>query len=455
MAARVTADVADFVLGAHAVSEDVLDVARRAFVDTVAVAVLGRGSRVGEGILRYVEEQQARGPAGVLGGDERTSAELAALANGTLSHALDFDDTNHVLEGHSSAHLVPAVLAAGEQAAATYRDCLEAYLVGYQVESAIGRGINPQHFRSGFHPTGTIATLGAAAAAARLRRLDRSETVYALAIAASAAAGIRANVGTMTKPLHAGQAAAAGVRAVGLAALGWDASSEALEGPYGFALTHAGGAAPRFDEMLATLRSGWIVTEPAALVVKPFPCCAGAHPTIQAALDIRARAGAQDIVGVVVSVSDILPTVLVHDRPTTGNEARFSLRYTLARALVSGRVAIRDFEDSALGDPAVTAMMDRIEVAPSDADLGNYGTTVTARLSDGRELHASVPDERVEGGAPITDDRLFAKLHDCVGGSDDAAQAIWSAVRHGDDYQSIDAVVGATRASRCAVQSTG
>jgi 2-methylcitrate dehydratase PrpD len=416
----VTAELARFVAEtpAERFSEPALAAARLAFLDTVAVAVAGGNSPAGRQICAHVAEQEARSVASVLGSRLKTTVELAALANGTLSHALDFDDTNHILDGHSSAHLVPVVLAAGESCGASYRDCLEAFLVGYQVETAIGAGMNPAHFRSGFHPTGTIATLGATAAVARLRHLSAADTVTALGVAVSSAAGLRVNVGTMTKPLHAGLAASAGVRATSLAALGWEATAEAIEGRYGFAATHAGGGEPDLERMLELLDGEWAVLLPAALVVKPYPCCAGTHPAIEAGQELRERPGFDPaaIERVTVTVGEVLPTVLVHDRPQTGNEAKFSLRYTLARALAHGRAQIADFQSDALADPAVRRLMDLIDVVVDDPGLGVYGVVVEVAMAGGENLRISVADPRVEAAAPISEEQLRDKVLDCVDG---------------------------------------
>jgi 2-methylcitrate dehydratase PrpD len=443
----VTERVAAFIRAtpSERFSAPALEAARQAFLDTVAVAVAGHDSAAGRRIVGYASDQESRPVATILGADLRTSAELAALANGTLAHALDFDDTNHILDGHSSAHLVPAVLAASESlGSGSYRRCLEAYLVGYQVETAIGRALNPEHFRSGFHPTGTIATIGAAAAVARLWGLSHEESLAALGIAASSAAGLRANVGTMTKPLHAGSAAANGVRAASLAQHGWDATREAIEGRYGFAVTHDGGREPRYGELLSTLDGEWAVLLGAALVVKPFPCCAGTHPAIEAAQQLREQGlDAEAIESVRVRVGDVLPTVLVHDRPRTGNEAKFSLRYTLARALVAGDVRIADFHDEALANPLVQRMMDRIEVVVEDPGLGVYGVGLTVRESGGRELRAAVADARVESATPVSEARLLAKLTDCLGGDSARARGVWAAFAEGRDESPVAELIEA------------
>jgi 2-methylcitrate dehydratase PrpD len=171
----------------------------------------------------------------------------------------------------------------------------------------------------------------------------------------------------------------------------------------------------------------------ATLVVKPYPCCAGTHPAIEAALALRARADGARIESVRAQVDAVLPTVLVHDQPATGNEAKFSLRYTVARALVDGHVGIRHFADDALAGAEVGRVMDRLQVEVSNPGLGNYGVVLTARLVDGRELTASVADARVDAPPGVSDERLLAKVADCVGGDERRARSMWEAIREGGD----------------------
>jgi len=153
------------------------------------------------------------GPCTVMGSEVRLAAPWAALANGTAAHALDFDDNFDPAKAHASAVLVPAILALAEQERASGRACLDAYIAGLQIMGRVGQGVNPAHRNRGWHATGTVGAIGAAAACARLLRLPEREAAFALSIATSLAGGFMAQFGTMTKPVHAGFAAQAGVMA--------------------------------------------------------------------------------------------------------------------------------------------------------------------------------------------------------------------------------------------------
>jgi 2-methylcitrate dehydratase PrpD len=422
---------------------DAAALVRRAFADVAAVAIAARSSRTGQLIVDYVARQEARGDAGVIGSTVRTTAELAALANGTLAHALDFDDTNFVLLGHPSCHLVPAALAVGEEVGASYGECIEAFMVGFQVENAVASGLNPSHFEAGFHPTGTLATLGACATAARLLRLSREKAAFALGIAASRAAGVRSNVGTMTKPLHAGMAAMSGVQAAKLAAMGWDASPIALEGPLGFTAAFAGGDEPRSAAIVERLGAGWAIAEPASLVVKPYPSCAATHPPIQAAIALyHDIAGAPRLIeGAEVLVSDAVVKILRETPPKTGNEARFSLEYTVACGLHQGRVTPADFEDEAVRRPELVDLMERIRRLPPHGRSYDFGASVSVGLVDGRSLSRVADDNAAEAGA--TDDAVRDKFLSCVADVVDG-QAAWQIIRLGPDGQRAATIVAAT-----------
>src|SRR3972149_3219544 len=208
----------------------------------------------------------------------------AAVANGTAAHALDFDDTNFAMMGHPSAPVLSAALAAGELALADGRALVHAFLLGFEVETAMAEVMNPPHYEKGFHATGTLGTMGAAAAAARLLGLDAEQTRTALAIAASQASGLTENFGTMTKPFHAGHAARSGVLSALLAREGFTASAQAIEGPQGYFAVL--GAGKREEQALESLGAPWKILE-TGVAVKPYPSCACPHSIIDSALELR------------------------------------------------------------------------------------------------------------------------------------------------------------------------
>lgn len=262
----VTEQLAAFT--AHIVYEDVPSQAyaraKDAILDGLGCALVGSPTSTGKIIVQYVRDRGGEACAGVIGGGFKTSAPLAALANGTMAHALDFDDVNWSISGHPTVPLLPAVLALGQEVHASGQEVLLAYTLGFEVETKIGLGVNPRHYDLGWHATSTLGTLGAAAACAKLLHLDVQHTQTTLGIAASTAAGLRQNFGTMTKPFHPGQAAMNGVTAALLAQLGWTADSHILEAPYGFCQLYAGPGHYNLDYIVKRLGNPMSSSPPAS-----------------------------------------------------------------------------------------------------------------------------------------------------------------------------------------------
>jgi len=433
--------VAEFV--AHTSEAEVpvaaVDLARRAMADTVGVALAGRRDATGRAMLDYVLDQAARPVAGLLGGG-RSTPELAGLANGLFAHALEFDDINHPLYGHPSASTVPALLAIGEEIDATVGDALIAYVLGVEVDALLGSQMMMAHSERGFHSTGTIGALGATAAAARLAGLDPGLTQHAFGVAASLAGGLRANFGTMTKPLHAGTAAMAAVQAVRLAQRGWTANPEIFTGEIGFISAHGGTPS---GEPLARLGTHWSLLAPAGLAVKPYPSCGATHTAIDAALAVRRLLGAEEIAHVRVGVSPRAPHLLIFDSPETGGEARFSAQYTVAAALVRGAIGLDDFSDAAVSDGAVRALMDRITVVVDERHRAStqYPASVAVHTRGGRVIEKTVELARGKNANPLSEEELEAKFDGCVG---PGHTGLWATWRHAPLDMPIAELVAAT-----------
>jgi 2-methylcitrate dehydratase PrpD len=354
----------------------------------------------------------------VLGTALRASASNAALANGTAAHALDYDDMCFVSLAHPSAPLVAAALAAGEVAGASGAALLDGYVAGFELEGRLGRAMNPRHYERGWHCTATIGSVGAAAAASRILGLDAETTAHALAIAASEASGLKENFGTMVKPLHAGLAARNGVFAARLAGAGLTASGQALDGPQGF-LAAMDSEQRSLESVSADLGARWEILD-TGITVKLYPSCAGTHPTLDALLELRRteRFQGADIASIEVVVDSITPTVLIYDRPASGLEAKFSMPFCAAAAVLDGRVGIDTFDSSRLHDPAIAALMPRVTMRV-DAVLDGQAPPLTqarihVRLNDGRELSAEANGARGYPAHPASDEALRAKFRACA-----------------------------------------
>ncbi|HJZ71289.1 MAG TPA: MmgE/PrpD family protein [Vicinamibacterales bacterium] len=419
--------------------------AARAFLDTIGVTLAGVGEPAAR-IVQRVTGTESSGACGVIGTSLRTSAANAALANGTAAHALDFDDMCFVSLAHPSAPLVSAALAAGEWTGASGAELLDAYVVGFEIEGRLGRAMNPRHYRRGWHCTATIGTIGTAAAAARLFGLDVEQTGHALAIAASEASGVKENFGTMVKPLHAGLAARNGVMAAQLARGGLTASAAAIDGTQGF-LAAMDSERSSLDGA-ADLGTRWEIVD-TGITVKLYPSCAGTHPTLDALLDLRRLVGftAADVEAVEIGVDPIVPTILIHDRPTTGLEGKFSMPFCAAAAVVHGRVGNETFDASHLQDEAVRAMQSRVTMRV-DPTLDSSAppltqSRVTVRLRDGRALTAEAKGARGYPTRPAGDDELGAKFLSCAEAAltREGARAALAALREIDTSRDVRALM--------------
>jgi 2-methylcitrate dehydratase PrpD len=391
--------------------------AATAVLDTVGVALAGAAEPAAKAVQGVVA---APGPGQsiVFGTPIRTRPAAAALANGTAAHALDFDDMCFVSLAHPSAPLVSAALAVAELKSAPGQTALDAYVLGFEIEARLGIRMQPRHYQRGWHPTSTLGTLGAAAAASRVLGLDVEKTSHALAIAASQASGLKENFGTMIKPLHAGLAAHNGVVAAMLAEHGLTGSALALDGPQGF-LTAMDGQHADLGDAAGDLGTRWEILD-TGITVKLYPSCAGTHPALDALLLLRRRDRftAGDVEAIEIDVDSIAPTILIHDRPSSGLEAKFSMPFCAAAAVVHGRVGIDTFEPAGLGDSDVRSLMPRI-VMRVDATFDGAAPPLTqsrvaVRLRDGRTLVQSANGARGYPDQPAGDDELAAKFLACA-----------------------------------------
>jgi 2-methylcitrate dehydratase PrpD len=407
------------------------DEARRraavALCDTVGVALAGAHEPAAR-IVRATVTADSQGPCRILGTHDRVSASEAAFANGVAVHALDYDDMCFVSMAHPSCALVPAALAAAELAGASGQAMLEAYVVGFEVECRLGMVMNPRHYHArGWHCTSSIGTLGAAAAAARVLSLPATAAAHALGIAASLACGLKENFGTMVKPLHAGVAARNGVMAARLAQQEFTASPQAIDGPQGYlAAMDSERSASALAEIIADLGARWEILD-TGISVKLYPSCAATHPPLDALLQLVRRHGfnADEVEAIDVEVDSMTPRLLIYDRPATELEAKFSMPFCAAAAVVFGHPTIDTFGVSRIDDPRIQALMPRVSLRANpalDTAAPLSQARVDVRLRDGRTL-----TERADGarGYPgrLTDDELATKFLGCAERSLSAAAA--------------------------------
>ena len=424
--------IAEFIVNGT-VPADARARAAVAFKDTAGVILAG-ASEPAARIAQSMALEEGAGQCTVLGTSVRTSAGFAAWSNGVAAHALDYDDMCFVSLAHPSCALVPAALAAGELAHANGASLLDAYVMGFELECRLGNVMNPRHYHQrGWHCTSSIGTLGAAAAAARVLGLDTTAARHSLGIAASSACGVKENIGSMVKPLHAGMAARNGVMAARLAQLGFTASAHAIDGPQGY-LAAMDSEHPSLDLAAADLGIRWEILE-TGVTVKLYPSCAATHPPLDVLIDLkrRERFTADQVEAIDVEVDSMTPRLLIHPDPATGLEAKFSMPFCAAAAVVYERLGIDTFDVEHIRNPVIRSVMPRVTLRANEAfdeAAPLSQARVTVRLHDGRTLTQSADGARGYPGR-LTEDELAAKFAGCAGRSltGSAAQEAWAALR--------------------------
>jgi len=423
-----------------------IEMAKLSILDTIGVTLAGCKSEAVNITEIAVDARASIGDALVFGRGYRTAPANAALLNGIASHALDFDDCNNTMGGHPSVPIVPGLWALAEQQGADGKAFLTAYAVGVETETAIGAAVNFHHYEKGWHPTSTLGTFGGAAACAHLLKLNQTQTANALAIAASMAAGIKANFGTMTKPFHVGQCARNGLLAARLAEGGMTASPEVFEHKQGFFEVFNGAGTYSVKKLFDKWASPFDLVEP-GIAFKQYPCCASTHPAIDALLKIMQveNLKAPDITKI---RSWTHPRRFRHTNrpnPRSGLDAKFSVQYCLARAAIHGAVLLEHFEDSAIHDEEVRSLMGKIQSQETETPFGttteHFFANAEVVSAKGKTFSAFVPypDGR-NRRHPLPEGKLDSKFNDCVSQElvPDAAQRLLSMLQSLDEIDNIN-----------------
>ena len=392
-------------------------------IDTVGVALVGSRSAELASVLEAADRLGWTVPGIVeqWGNRARLSAPAAALLNATAAHVLDFDDVHHVLHGHPSAVLWPALVAVAQEDRLAGTRVLEGYVAGVGVMTAVARLFGPRHYSLGWHATSTIGAIGAAAGVAVALGLTEDGVGAAIGTAVSMASGVRASFGTVLKPLHAGLAARSAVEAARLAQAGVRPAATALTGPLGGLDVFGDGSwtAPPEHTGVALVAVAQAGLDDLGL--KPYPACRGAHYAIDAAREVREQLTGAAVEQVRVDVPLGARTALLHDDPADGLQARFSLPYAVAVTLAHGAPDLHHFSDEAVRDPQTRALMELLVVHEDDSagDLsasmtGRYAE-VTVRTVDGRTVTSRVSDPRGSRTRPLSSSEVDAKFRRTAG----------------------------------------
>lgn len=419
-----------------------LNACARSWLDTVACAIAGAGEPATLRAKAYLEavhgletatpDRPRSARARLWGATTCTSIEAAALFNGIAGHVLDYDDVTSPMRGHPSIALWPALMAIADARDLPGRRLASAFAVGFEVICKLSRTMAFAHYAQGWHSTSSIGTLGATAACAHLIGLDEAQTVNALGLAVAQSAGTRQNFGSDAKSFQAGMCGASAARAALLAEQGFDAAADAIDGEFGYMALVAHGE--DLQAGLSSLGATPLELHASGFEIKQYPMCYAAHRAIDGVLELRRAFGLTldrvAAVRITTSAGGLVP--LIHHRPVTGLQAKFSMEYAVAAALADGAVGLASFEDAAVRREAVAAFLPQVTASEATGALLPRFAEVSMRLADGRDLGTKVLFQHGSAERPLSDEQLVAKAQDCLkhgGRSIDATELYRTAQR--------------------------
>ena len=413
----LTGELVDHVLAVRfeALPHAAIDMARHVALDGLAVMLAGATEPLGVGriSIEYVKQMGGAPQASVVAGGFKTSMQNAAYANGTMAHALDFDNTWYPLN-HPTSPTLPAILALAEHYGTGGRKVIEAIVAAFEVQGRLRLAATGMADGAGFHKPGTTGTFGAVTAAVKLLDLTREQSLMAFGLAGSRAGSLAINTGSMTKSSHSGHAARMGVECGLLAKMGWTASADVF-GPGGFFDTFFGGRGEpqllvdRFANPLRMIEPG--------VGFKKHPCNYFTHRPIDAALALRRETGLkpEDIERVEIAFPRF--EYVNRPQPKTGLDGKFSVQYTTAIALLDGEITVDSFTDERRFAPDAASLLERTTLRYDDAiprDFDRMHVVVTVTTRDGRGVSKKI--DRLSGwvGYPLTREERLRKFHSCA-----------------------------------------
>jgi len=441
----LTKYVAEFVrnLKYEDIPTDVVVLGKKSILDGFGLALAGSMAESGPISRKYVEAfGGSRESSTLIGSSAKASPRFAAFVNGVSIHADDFDDTQlavandrvYGLLTHPTAPVLPAAFAIAEAHNISGKALLASYFAGVEVETKIAEAIAPRHYADGFHSTGTCGSFGSAAASAKLKQLTLEQILYAFGIVGAEAAGLRENFGTMTKPFQAGHAAENGVAAADLGALGWTAAPQILEAPRGF--FHAYGGSFDLAAIQNKLGNPWTFTTP-GVSLKPYPSGSLTHPAMTAMLRLiqKYNIAPAEVEKVDVGTNQNMPNALIHHRPQTGLQAKFSMEFCIAVLLLERKASLAQFTDAYVNRPEVKAMVERVnfyvDPVAEKAGYDKMTSLITVHLKGDKTLTDRADFAKGSPADPMTMEEVNTKFRGCAeyaGWSRAKADAITEAV---------------------------
>ena len=383
--------------------------AHRTFYNWLGCAIGAAHHEAANAAVAAVGLLEPSAQATVLGRSEKLDMGSAALVNGITSHTFDFDDTHLKTIIHPAGPVASAVLALAEQRGLPGRDVIDALVLGIDVACRVGNTMYPDHYDRGWHITGSTGMLGAAAACARLLRLNAQQTAMALGIAASQPVGLREQFGTMTKPFHPGGAARAGLMSALLASQGFTASPKALEAPRGFIQVASDKRA--WHEITDELGQRFEIS---FNTYKPFACGIVIHPSIDACAQLRERGvRPEQVERIDLRVHSLVLELTGKKEPQDGLQGKFSVYHGCAAGLIYGRAGEEEFSDAVVRDPLVVATRNKVQ-AVVDETIDEAEVRVSALLKSGERIDVHVEHAIGSLQKPLSDAQLQAKFEALV-----------------------------------------
>ncbi len=381
----LTRTIARFItqVDAASIPREDYDQAKIALLDWLSVLLAGKDEPLVLKLLHINELMGGKAQATILGHGLKTNISQAALINGAMSHALDYDDTMAQFQGHPTVTLFPGLMALTEWKGKNGFDFLSAYIIGLKTGAVIGACAGAEHYGAGWHGTSTIGRFASAAGCARLLGLNELETVYALGLAGTQASGLKRVFGTMCKPYHAGRASQVGLESALLGGEDFTCAEDILEGADGFFQLLKG----RINQKAVdSLGKTW---DTAKLAQKYHASCHGTHSAIEVILNMvrKDNLTASDIKSITVQTTQTALAIAGKQEPKTGLEGKFSIYYCVANALLRGDTGMQAFTDEKVNDPGIKSLMKKIAVkAAPDASILGLAAKVEVETISGKKL---------------------------------------------------------------------
>src|SRR5467141_1364893 len=432
---------------------EVIELGKKSILDSLGLALAGSKAQSGALCRQYLETiGVCDGKSTIIGSGRKTSPRFAAFVNGVSIHADDFDDTQlavakdrvYGLLVHPTVPVLPALLALAERGGVSGKQLTLAYHLGVEVECKIAEAISPRHYQDGFHSTGPCGPFGSATACAKLLRFEHSEILNTLGLVASQSGGLRENFGTMTKPFQAGHAAESGLVSAELVALGWDAARQILEADRGF--FHAFGGSYDPAAIMDRLGKPWTFASP-GVSLKPYPSGSLTHPAMTELMRlIEANNLHPDQVEKLdCGANHNMTTTLLHHRPKTGLEAKFSMEFCLAILLLERKAGLGEFSEPVVQSTDVQEMIGKINfyVDPEAESAGfdKMESILKVHLRNGSVITGRADFAKGSPANPMSFDEAATKFRGCAeyaGCSKSKAEKIISFVRTLDSVPDMD-----------------